>query len=435
MTDDTAENEESSQHPPPGIWATVKYAYDSLVRTVIRPQRSNYTTEDLGPTTCLLARNLVVGRQDITLRNEKGLAVECSWWRRKIPATETPKKEPCIVVLHGNSSCRLGCMDILFHGLAAGFTVFALDFSGSGMSEGKYVSLGYHEKRDIDLVLAYLRESNHVSNIVLWGRSMGAVAALLCAQEDHDITALVLDSPFSCLKQLALDLVDDGKLNVPKFAVSLVMRVLRRDIKRRAKFDMFKLNPIASMDKCMAPSFFAVGEQDELVAPKHVENLHAAHRGPKQLYKFVGGHNSPRPAAFYHEAINFCRVMCGQLPIPQLPDDDAEDDPVQLVEQSISHEELSVKSIRELKKILNEGGIDNSLLSTIVEKSELVDLVLTLQERRLKLALHQRRHSENEDMESTSLSGLERRYSTGSDGISLDNIRPELNDLKPAGVN
>ncbi|OQS01282.1 serine protease family S09X [Achlya hypogyna] len=403
--------------PPPGLWATVKFAYDSLVRTVIRPLRSTYTLEDLGPQTCLLAHNLVVTRQDLTLRNDKGLAIECSWWKRKAPADEPFVKAPCIVVLHGNSSCRLGCMEILFHGLAAGFTVFALDFGGSGMSEGKYVSLGYHEKRDIDVVVAHLRASDQVSNIILWGRSMGAVASLLCAQEDHNISAIVLDSPFSSLKQLALDLVDEGKLSVPKFAVALVMRILRRDIKRRAKFDMFKLNPLATMDKCLAPAFFAIGEQDELVAPKHVDMLHAAHKGPKQLFKFVGGHNSARPASFYHDAINFCRVMCGLLPV-----EDVASSPLELLEPPLSVEEVSAMSVKELKKMLNDGGISNTLLTNVVEKAELVDLVLKLHARRVRPRM--RRHSDaDDDGDAAAFPGHERRYSTGSDGgVNVDGI-------------
>jgi pimeloyl-ACP methyl ester carboxylesterase len=156
---------------------------------------------------------------------------------------------PCIVVLHGNSSCRLGALEIVGHAIPAGFSVFALDFSGSGLSDGKYVSLGYHEKTDIATVVEYLRKSNDTSGIILWGRSMGAVASCLYAENDPNIQALVLDSPFASLPQLATELVLDGKLGVPKVAVSLVMRLIRRDVKKRAKFDIFKLKPVSKINK------------------------------------------------------------------------------------------------------------------------------------------------------------------------------------------
>ena len=169
-------------------------------------------------------------------------------------------QHPCIVVLHGNSSCRLGAFEIVGYALPSGFSVLALDFCGSGLSQGKYVSLGYHEKNDIATVVEFLWESGQVSNIVLWGRSMGAVASLLYAETDPKLSALVLDSPFASLPQLATELVVDGKLGVPKVAVSLVMRLIRRNIKKRAKFDMFKLKPIAKVNKYAACCCFVASK-------------------------------------------------------------------------------------------------------------------------------------------------------------------------------
>lgn len=95
----------------------------------------------------------------------------------------------------------------------------------------------------------YINSTNEAGSIVLWGRSMGAVASLLYAEEDLKIHAMVLDSPFSSLQQLATELVSDGKVAVPKLAVKAVMQLMRRDIKRRAKFDMFKLRPIDRVHK------------------------------------------------------------------------------------------------------------------------------------------------------------------------------------------
>jgi alpha/beta superfamily hydrolase len=58
--------------------------------------------------------------------------------------------------------------------LPSNITVFAYDFSGSGLSEGEYVSLGYYEKEDLKAVVEYLRLEGKTSKIGLWGRSMGA---------------------------------------------------------------------------------------------------------------------------------------------------------------------------------------------------------------------------------------------------------------------
>ena len=47
--------------------------------------------------------------------------------------------------------------------------MFCIDFSGCGLSEGEYISLGWYERDDVDAVVEYLRNSNKVSTIGLWG--------------------------------------------------------------------------------------------------------------------------------------------------------------------------------------------------------------------------------------------------------------------------
>jgi fermentation-respiration switch protein FrsA (DUF1100 family) len=80
---------------------------------------------------------------------------------------------------------------------------------------GKYISLGYHEKKDVKAVIGFLRGNGIASKIGLWGRSMGAATALLfheVQEEGEDITTLILDSPFSSLKLLSREIVANAKV-------------------------------------------------------------------------------------------------------------------------------------------------------------------------------------------------------------------------------
>lgn len=381
------------------MWALIKEGYEGLVRTVIRPLRAQYTVEDLGPRRAQLG-DLAIQRTDVKLKNPAGFTIECSWWKPKpeSKAAANEPKRPCIIVLHGNSSCRLGALELVMYALPAGFTVFALDFCGSGLSQGKYVSLGFHEQADIATAVKYILKTGEAGSICLWGRSMGAVAALLYAQSDPGaVSAMVVDSPFSSLPLLATELVEDGKLGVPKIAVKLVMRLIRHDIKKRAKFDMFKLKPVAKIHKCSTPAFFVIGLQDELVAPHHVEALYKAHNGPNQLFQFPGGHNSPRPFNLFIQALQFLRVMNGLMPLPAdlstfnlSPRFKSRDDDSGKKKQRKKKKERSFKnplvpgvsieavhkmSIKELKEAIARAGYSDV---TCIEKKELVDLVLKL---------------------------------------------------------
>jgi alpha/beta superfamily hydrolase len=53
--------------------------------------------------------------------------------------------------------------------------VVLFDFSGSGMSEGEYVTLGVRESQDLEDIIEVLYGEGKISDFALWGRSMGAV--------------------------------------------------------------------------------------------------------------------------------------------------------------------------------------------------------------------------------------------------------------------
>ena len=121
--------------------------------------------------------------------------------------------------------------------LALGATVFAFDFSGSGWSGGEYVSLGHYERDDLKTVVEFLRYSSGVSTIALWGRSMGAVTALLHGDRDPSIAAMVLDSPFADLNQLVEEMVETGRgrLAIPSFVAGLAIRMVKSSVQEQVK--------------------------------------------------------------------------------------------------------------------------------------------------------------------------------------------------------
>jgi alpha/beta superfamily hydrolase len=90
---------------------------------------------------------------DIVMRNKRRKHIECSFYKLK----DQKEVLPVVVYLHGNSSSRLSALQYLEH-LLPEVNVFTVDMSGSGRSEGEYVSLGYHEKEDVRAVVRYLRE-------------------------------------------------------------------------------------------------------------------------------------------------------------------------------------------------------------------------------------------------------------------------------------
>lgn len=210
-----------------------------------------------------------------------------------------------MVYLHGNCSSRLEAFDVLPVLLPRDLTVFCLDLSGSGRSDGDYISLGCHEEKDLRIVLQHLRVDKRVSQIGLWGRSMGATTSILRLKVDHDIAACILDSAFRDLRTVADELVNRGRMRVPQFIVNMAMEMIRTEVVARANFDPTELKPIECAPEATCPAFFGVASDDTFVLPHHTQDLHDAWSGERLLRVFDGGHNGVRPTWFLEEAADF----------------------------------------------------------------------------------------------------------------------------------
>lgn len=159
------------------------------MNAIIRPPRAEYTEEDLGPAEFKINTKLF-RRTDLQLTNPRGMVLQCSHWE---PVERAAAELPCVIYLHGNSSCRVEATSVLTVALCSGLTVFAFDFAGSGQSGGDWVSLGYYERDDLvsadvsflcreasgkylilvvaqQTVTDYLRSTRAVTTIGLWGR-------------------------------------------------------------------------------------------------------------------------------------------------------------------------------------------------------------------------------------------------------------------------
>ena len=199
--------------------------------------------------------------------NRRGHFLECSHFE---PYDEERVADslPVVIYLHGNCSSRLealACVPIL---LPANITLFTMDLSGSGLSEGEFISLGWYERDDVELVVEFLRASQRASTIGLWGRSMGAVTSLLHGDRDPSIGGMVLDSPFTNLKSLSQEL-SRMHTKIPKWVGNMGISILKRTIKKKAGFDITNLSPIDHVDRCFIPAFFAAACDDSFILPHH----------------------------------------------------------------------------------------------------------------------------------------------------------------------
>lgn len=275
--------------------------YDDLWKAIARPPREEYDPSCLGPSYFKL-QGKRYKRTDLTLLNNRGLSLECSHFE-PVDEERPVNRLPCVVYLHCNSGSRLEVMPLLMVLLPIHTTVFALDFSGSGISEGDFVSFGWFERDDVRDAIDYLKQRNRTGSIILWGRSMGAVTALLHASRDPTVTALIVDSPFYSLSSLMFQIAD--RFPVPGFLISLLLTIVRGTILKEVGFDIEAIEPIKAAQGCQMPSMFCAASNDNIVPCNHVQELFDHYNGSKEFWLLEGDHNSQRPVYYYRAVQRF----------------------------------------------------------------------------------------------------------------------------------
>ena len=280
-----------------------KITYESLWKAIIRPPRDDYEDEELGSKEFTIDKRHYV-RKDFERLNFQGYLIKVSMIEPDI--RERPMDiMPCVIYLHANASSRIEGLHIRRYLLKRNINLCVFDFQGSGMSEGDYISLGYHEKHQVKNVVDFVEKYPGVGKIGLWGRSMGAATSLIYTSMDKRIKATVADSPFEDFRKLAKEMVL-SQIKVPGFLVEGAISIIGKSVKNRNGMDINEIKAIDCVKKCDVPVIFIHARDDELVPYHHSEDLIENYHGKiKELKSVNGGHNGRRPTTLMEYVGNF----------------------------------------------------------------------------------------------------------------------------------
>lgn len=145
--------------------------------------------------------------EDVEFRSRRGDVVLSGWYLAgDREAAAGDREPPALVFVHGLNSVRSGRGAV---GLAArladlGYAVLLFDLRGHGSSGDGRVSGGYFERWDVLGAYDYLvDERGHpAGGIGVLGFSMGAASAILAAELEPRIAAVVADSPYASASEL-----------------------------------------------------------------------------------------------------------------------------------------------------------------------------------------------------------------------------------------
>ena len=200
-----------------------------------------------------------------------------------------------LLFFHGNAGNISHRLVSIRHFLDLGLSVLIIDYRGYGQSEGRATEKGMYS--DADAAWRYLVEGRGVaaSEIVVFGRSMGAsVASRLAAQQEP--LALIVESSFTSVPDIAQDLY-------PWLPARWLSRL------SHATSDYIQ--------DVQCPVLVIHSRDDEIIPFHHGEAIFAAANEPKRLLAIRGTHNN---GFLFDEQtyIEGLREFLTELPAPAL---------------------------------------------------------------------------------------------------------------------
>ena len=221
--------------------------------------------------------------KDVWTESEEGLKLHGLW-------VEAEDAVGTAVLVHGYHSTKLvdfGGSMAYFH--RQGLNLLLVDQRGHGESEGRYVTFGVKESRDMLCWLRYLERELWQGPVIMSGLSMGASTVMFMADEDlpSNVKGLLVDcgfaSPAAILGKVFRDVT-----HLPPFpwlwSAELFARVF-------AGFSLWEKSSIVSLSKNRLPILMAHGRADDFVPCAMTEEAFEACTGDKTLHLVEGaGH-------------------------------------------------------------------------------------------------------------------------------------------------
>lgn len=214
-------------------------------------------------------------RQPVVIRSYDHLKLHA--WRFD-PDTAKPAPHHYAVCVHGYSGDPEEMAPWAQHYAAMGYTVFTPALRAHELSEGRYVTMGALESRDVKQWVNFIVSNDPQAKIVLHGNSMGAASVLFAgANPCHapNIKAIVSDSAFTAgASQLAHSMAD--ALHVPRALTRPSIAFANLLLKRAAAASLADADVLAAVRHLTVPTLFIQGDADTIVDPSSARTLYEA---------------------------------------------------------------------------------------------------------------------------------------------------------------
>jgi fermentation-respiration switch protein FrsA (DUF1100 family) len=197
--------------------------------------------------------------------------------------TEDPQPIGSVILCHGAWTGRRECLPLALRFREAGYNVLVFDFRAHGLSEGRYITVGHEEMKDVLGAVEFLKARPRIGakRIGVVGFSMGAAAAINAAARTRDIAAVVADSSYASFLD-AMKYSFHHVRHVPHFPFGTMAVKWAQWI---VKVDPTQLRPVDAIGRIAPRPILVIhGQEDDVVPVNHAYLLYKAAGEPKDLW-------------------------------------------------------------------------------------------------------------------------------------------------------
>jgi len=155
------------------------------------------------------------GAQSVSI-SARDRAILNAWWLQA-----AARNGNCVAILHGVGDSRIGSAGYAAMFLNAGYSVLLPDGRAHGESGGALVSYGLLEKYDVLRWTDWMKAAG-CHRLYALGESLGASILIQSAAVEPAFSAIVAESPFADLREIAAWRLKH-LMHVPEFAAHLVV--------------------------------------------------------------------------------------------------------------------------------------------------------------------------------------------------------------------
>lgn len=187
-----------------------------------------------------------------------------------------------VIAVHGYTGGRQHMYAYGAYYAERGYNVLTPDLCAHGESEGRYIGMGWLDRKDILKWIGLILDRDNAAEIVLHGVSMGGGTVMMTAGEDlpENVVAVVNDCGYTSVWDVFSDELE-YLFRLPDFPFLYTASAIA---KLRAGYTFGEASSLEQVKKAGVPMLFMHGSQDNFVHTEMVYRLYDACPTDKELF-------------------------------------------------------------------------------------------------------------------------------------------------------